>query len=75
MKNMVKDIHNINIPEQFTVKAQPALFKGRGRGRIQKIRHYNIFQSTIDIHIQNQTLKSNISKTVRDREEVSIEVK
>ena len=40
---------------------------------IFKMRHY-IFQFTIDIHIQNQTLKSNISKTVRDREKVSIEV-
>ena len=61
------------------MKAHPALLdgegkeRGRGReGRIQKVRHY-ICQFTIDIHIQNQTLKSNISKTVRDKETVSVE--
>ena len=41
------------IPEQFTVKAHPALFEGE-RVVSQKFRHY-IFQSTstTDIHIQN----------------------
>ena len=63
-------------PEQFTVKAHPALFEGEGRGRrgSQILRHY-IFLSTIDINIQNQTLESNISRTVRDREKKSIEVR
>ena len=38
------------IPEQFTVKAHPALFEGEGGE--PELRHY-IFQSTTDIHIQN----------------------
>ena len=33
-----------------------------------------LLQSTVDIHIQNQTLKSNISKMVRNREKASMEV-
>ena len=44
-------IHCNNSPEQFTVKAHPALFEGRGRRRSQK--EGLLFQSTIDIHILN----------------------
>ena len=42
----------IIIPEQFTVKAHPALFEGEGGE--PKLRHYIIFQSTTDIHIQKR---------------------
>ena len=41
----------------------------------QKNKGTLLFQSTVDIHIQNQTLKSYISKTVRDREKVSMKVR
>ena len=37
------------IPEQFTVKAHPALFDGRGGAKNEE----PLFQSTIDIHILN----------------------
>ena len=47
------------VPEQFIVKAQPALFEGEGGA---KNGGTLLLQSTVDIHIQNQTLKSNISK-------------
>ena len=69
------------IPEQFTVKAHPALFEGDGGGEEgeeeQKttLIFITFIQVYIHIHIQNQTLKSNISKTVRDREKVSMEVR
>ena len=55
-------------PEQFTVKAHPALFEGGEEGEGQKkVRNNTFIPVYIPIHIQNQTLKSNISKTVRDR--------
>ena len=66
------------IPEQFTVKAHPALFEGEGGGGSKKntTRFFNTFIPVyIQIHIQNETSKSNISKTVRDREKVSMEVR
>ena len=47
----------IDIAEQFTVKAHPALFEGEGRGK--KVRN-TFIPVYIHIHIQNQTLKSNI---------------
>ena len=40
------------IPEQFTVKAQPALFEGR-RGEGEPKNETLLFQSTVDIHFQN----------------------
>ena len=54
-------------PEQFTVKAHPALFEGKGGGepkneaRLFQSRveihsqntHKTLFQSTVDIHFQN----------------------
>ena len=59
--------NKIFIPEQFTVKDNPALFEGEGEegGGAKKVRNNTLFP--VYIHIQNQTLKSNISKTVRDR--------
>ena len=52
------------IPEQFTVKAHPGLFKGEGRGRrgwtkkwgtvdkhFQNV--HKTFQSIVDIHFRN----------------------
>ena len=63
------------IPEQFTVKAHPNYLKGRGEegGRGKKV-STNTF-IPVYIHIQTQTLKSNISKSGQDREKVSVEVK
>ena len=40
-----------HIPEQFTVKAHPALFEREGEGRPKKVAL--LFQFTIHIHIQN----------------------
>ena len=37
------------IPEQFTVKAHPAIFEGEGEPKIEAL----LFQSTVDIHFQN----------------------
>ena len=42
---------------------------------VRKVRNNTFIPVYIHIHIQNQTLKSNISKTVRDREKVSMEVR
>ena len=42
------------IPEQFTVKAHPALFEGEGRGK--KVRN-TFIPVYIDIHIQNPKTK------------------
>ena len=62
--------------------AHPALFEGegeggggRGRGGEAKktTRFFNTF-FPVYIHIQYETSKSNLSKTVRDREKVSMEV-
>ena len=55
------DDNNI-IPEQFTVKAQPALFEREGRRQKSEEHCIPVY---IHIHIlkpQNQTLKSNISQ-------------
>ena len=57
--------------------------RGRGEGRGEReekqkktTRFFNTFIPVyIHIHIQNETSKSNISKTVRDREKVSMEVR
>ena len=60
------------------MKAHPALFEGEGGGGGAKktTLFFNTFIPVyIHIHIQNQTLKSNISKTVRDREKVSMEIR
>ena len=64
------------------MKAHPALLEGRGegdggRGEREDPKNEALYIPVynIDIHIQNQTLKSNISKTVRDREKVLIEVR
>ena len=62
------------------MKAHPALFEreGEGGGEANKktTRFFNtVIPVYIHIHIQNQTSKSNISKTVRDREKVSMEVR
>ena len=44
------------IPEQFTVKAHPALFEGEGEGEGQtKVRNNTFIQVYIHIHIQNHT--------------------
>ena len=57
------------------MKAHPALLERReGRGGGAK-KGGIIIPVYIHIHIQNQTLKSNISKTVRYREKVSMEVR
>ena len=42
------------IPEQFTVKAHPALFEGEGKGRGKKVRN-NTF---IPVYIHIQTAKA-----------------
>ena len=42
---------------------------------VRKLRNNTFIPVYIHIHIQNQILKSNISKTVRDREKVSMEVR
>ena len=42
------------IPEQFTVKAHPALFEGEGGGGGGEPKNEALlFQSTVDIHFQN----------------------
>ena len=55
------------IPEQFTVKAHPALFEGngpgRGRGEPKKVEL--LFQFTIHIHIQNVQTNCEGSHSVR----------
>ena len=57
------------------MNAHPALFEEERRGGAKKVRKKVRNNFIPDyIHIQNQTLKSNISKTVRDREKVSMEV-
>ena len=72
----------IIIPEQFTAIGPTQLYlKGRRRGegggsKKKTTRFFNTFIPVyIHIHIQYQTSKSNISKTVRDREKVSMEVR
>ena len=42
---------SLSLPEQFTVKAHPALFEGRGRGEPKN--EALLFQSRVDIHFQN----------------------
>ena len=54
----ITDLFNILsihvVPEQFTVKAHPVLFQeGEGMGWGAKKKEALLFQSTIDIHIQN----------------------
>ena len=68
------------IPEQFTAIGPPSFIWRGGGGREGKqkktTRFFNTFIPVyIHIHIQYQTSKSNISKTVRDREKVSMEVR
>ena len=48
----VTDLNHLNcIPEQFTVKAHPALFEGVGEGWAKN--EALLFQSTVNIHFQN----------------------
>ena len=61
------------IPEQFTAIGPPS-FIWRGGGGAKKVRD-TFIPVYIHIHIQYQTLKSNISKTGQDREKVSMEVR
>ena len=46
--------YDLFIPEQFTGKVHLALFEGRGEERGEPKKEALLFQSTIDIHIQNE---------------------
>ena len=63
LTDMSNFINNV-IPEQFTVKAHPALFEGKGEeGVNQKMRHcYSSLQLTI-IHFQNAQHYSSLQLT------------
>ena len=51
------------IPEQFTIKAHPALFEGEGWTKNKAL----LFQSTVDIHVMHfqkkRTKHSNLQLT------------
>ena len=58
--------NTILIPEQFNVKAHPALFEGEEREAKKIEEHLYSSLQYVGMHIQNQIFKSNTSKTVRD---------
>ena len=47
------------IPEQYIVKAHPALFEREGEGGGEPKNEALLFQSTVDIHIQTRTKHKN----------------
>ena len=57
------------IPEQFTVKAHPALFEGEGEPK-SEAHFYSSLQCIYTFKTQSKHIQSNISETVRDREKV-----
>ena len=72
-KNTVRDKEKQSIESVNSLLWRPIQLYLRERGK--KFWGTLLFQATADIHIQNLNLKSNISKTVWDREEVSMAVR